>query len=203
MLAGALGLSEERVVVAEDMWIAYLSAFAPGEGVLVYSGTGSIGYFLGADKEVIRVGGRGSLIDDGGSAFWIAVHALRHVLRAEEERPRSGWATPLGAALARAVGGEGWNEVRTFVYGGDRGRIGLLARAVAEAADTDGAAREILDAAGRELARLGATLIRRVGRAAGGAHGPRRAPAPGGARRLRAGGRGRSPPWSPRTSTPR
>jgi N-acetylglucosamine kinase-like BadF-type ATPase len=145
------------------MWIAYLAHFAPGEGILVYGGTGSIGYYLGEKEETIRVGGRGNLIDDGGSAFWIARHALRHVLRAEEEAPGSGWTTPLGTALARALGGTGWNEVRAFVYGGDRGRIGLLARAVAEAADADGAALAILDAAGRELARLGLTLLRRVG----------------------------------------
>ena len=80
MLSGAMGLPEERVFVAEDMWIAYLSYFAPGEGILVYGGTGSIGYYLGEDKETIRVGGRGNLIDDGGSAFSIARHALRHVL---------------------------------------------------------------------------------------------------------------------------
>jgi N-acetylglucosamine kinase-like BadF-type ATPase len=164
MLSGALKLPEERVHVTEDMWIAYLAHFAPGEGILVYGGTGSIGYYyLGEDKETIRVGGRGNLIDDGGSAFWIARHALRHVLRAEEEAPGSGWTTPLGTALARALGGTGWNEVRAFVYGGDRGRIGLLARAVAEAADADGAALAILGAAGRELARLGLTLLRRVG----------------------------------------
>jgi glucosamine kinase len=83
---------------------------------------------------------------------------LRHVLRAEEESPGSGWTTPLGAALARGVGGTGWNEVRTFVYGGDHGRIGLLARAVA-----DPPALAILSAVGRELARLGITLLRRVG----------------------------------------
>jgi len=163
MLSRVLGLPEERVHVAEDMWIAYLSYFAPGAGILVYGGTGSIGYYLSEDKDTIRVGGRGNLIDDGGSAFWIARHALRHVLRAEEESPGSGWTTPLGAALARAVGGTGWNEVRTFVYGGDHGRIGLLARAVAEAADADPPALATLSAAGRELARLGITLLRRVG----------------------------------------
>jgi glucosamine kinase len=90
MLSGALGLSEERVHVAEDMWIAYLSYFAPGEGILVYGGTGSVGYYLGEDRETIRVGGRGNLIDNGGSAFSIARHALRHTLRAEEA-PGSGF----------------------------------------------------------------------------------------------------------------
>ena len=107
-----------RVFVAEDMWIAYLSHFALGEGILVYSGTGSIGYFLGEDKETIRIGGHGNLIDDGGSGFWIAREALKAVLRADEEEPGAGWNTALGRTLAAAVGGATWNSVRTFVYGG-------------------------------------------------------------------------------------
>ena len=86
------------------MWIAYLSYFALGEGILIYSGTGSIGYYLSADKEVIRVGGRGNLIDDGGSGFWIAREALKAVLRDEEENPGHGWSTILGTCLSRRVG---------------------------------------------------------------------------------------------------
>jgi N-acetylglucosamine kinase-like BadF-type ATPase len=164
LFAEAFGLPESRIFVAEDMWIAYLSYFALGEGILVYSGTGSIGYYLSPAKEAIRVGGRGNLIDDGGSGFWIAREALKTVLRKEEESPGEGWAAPLGVALAKALGGTEWDVVRSFVYGGDRGRIGLLARAVGEAArQSDEAALGILRDAGRELARLATSLIRRVG----------------------------------------
>lgn len=162
LFAAALRVPPERVFIAEDMWIAYLSHFAPGEGILVYGGTGSIGYYLSPDKQAIQVGGRGNLIDDGGSGFWIAREALKAVLRAEEEAPGSGWPTPLGTALARALGGTRWNEIRAFVYGGDRGKIGALARAVAQAAD-DPTARAILEAAGRELARLATSLAKRIG----------------------------------------
>ncbi|QFU17760.1 N-acetylglucosamine kinase [Microvirga thermotolerans] len=164
ILADAFGLPQARVFVAEDMWIAYLSHFALGEGILVYGGTGSIGYYLSPDKEAIRVGGRGNLIDDGGSGFWIAREALKAVLRKEEESPGEGWSAPLGAALAKALGGTEWDTVRTFVYGGDRGRIGLLARAVADAAQAgDLLSLNILREAGRELARLANSLIKRVG----------------------------------------
>jgi N-acetylglucosamine kinase-like BadF-type ATPase len=160
----AFRVPEERVFVAEDMWIAYLSYFALGEGILVYSGTGSIGYYLTKDKDVIRVGGLGNLIDDGGSGFWIAREALKAVLRKEEESPGEGWSTRLGVALAEAVGGTAWNDVRTFVYGGDRGKIGALARAVADAAHSgDDTALHILCDAGRELARLANSLIKRLG----------------------------------------
>lgn len=160
----AFRVPEDRVFVAEDMWIAYLSYFALGEGILIYSGTGSIGYYLTETKDVIRVGGLGNLIDDGGSGFWVAREALKTVLRTEEESPGAGWTTALGLALAKAMGGSTWNDVRTFVYGGDRGRIGALARAVAEAANTgDDNARRILEEAGRELARLANSLMKRIG----------------------------------------
>jgi glucosamine kinase len=160
----AFRVPEDRVFVAEDMWIAYLSYFALGEGILIYSGTGSIGYYLTETKDVIRVGGLGNLIDDGGSGFWVAREALKTVLRTEEESPGAGWTSALGLALAKAMGGSTWNDVRTFVYGGDRGRIGALARAVADAANTrDDNARRILEEAGRELARLANSLMKRIG----------------------------------------
>lgn len=164
LFAETFELSPDKVFVAEDMWIAYLSYFALGEGILVYSGTGSIGYYLSENKEVIRVGGRGNLIDDGGSGFWIAREALKAVLRTEEEKPGKGWATPLGTCLAKALGGTDWNIVRSFVYGGDRGKIGSLARAVGEAAQaSDKTALRILKEAGEELARLANALIKRLG----------------------------------------
>src|SRR5919112_6205223 len=150
LFAEAFGLPQDKVFVAEDMWIAYLSYFALGEGILVYSGTGSIGYYLSETKEVIRVGGRGNLIDDAGSGFWIAREALRAILRAEEERPGDGWETGLGTTVAQALGGTDWNTVRSFVYGGDRGKIGSLARAVGDAAAADDttALRILQDAGG-------------------------------------------------------
>jgi glucosamine kinase len=163
LLASAFDLAPDKVFVAEDMWIAYLSYFALGEGILIYSGTGSIGYYLSPDKDVIRVGGRGNLIDDGGSGFWIAREALKAILRAEEENPGQGWSTILGACMSGALGGTDWNVVRAFVYGGDRGKIGELARVVGIAAEQgDAQAETILSAAGSELARLANALFKRL-----------------------------------------
>jgi N-acetylglucosamine kinase-like BadF-type ATPase len=54
--------------------------------------------------------------------------------------------------------------VRSFVYGGDRGKIGSLARAAGEAAKVgDETALRILREAGEELARLANCLIKRLG----------------------------------------
>lgn len=164
ILATAFACPEAKILVVDDMWLGYRARFAPGEGIIVYSGTGSIGYHLGTEGEIIRAGGRGVLIDDGGSAAWIAAEALRRLLRHEDEAPGSGWESPLGRALAEALGGASWDAVRTHVYGGDRGSLGLLARAVATAGDaSDPTAAEIFIQAGDELARLALALRARVG----------------------------------------
>lgn len=164
ILATAFGCPEDKILVVDDMWLGYRARFQPGEGIIVYSGTGSIGYHLAADGEIVRAGGRGVLIDDGGSAAWIAAEALRRLLRREDEAPGSGWESALGHALAQALGGASWDAVRTHVYGGDRGSLGLLARAVATAGNAgDTMAADIFTQAGGELARLALALRARVG----------------------------------------
>jgi N-acetylglucosamine kinase-like BadF-type ATPase len=124
-----------------------------------------VSYHVTREGGVSRAGGHGFLIDDGGAAAWIALAALRTLVRGLDEEPEAMRATPLADALGRMIGSTRWEDVRAFVYGGvDRGRLGTLARAVAEAdAAGDPAAADILRSAGRELARLAHVLIRRHG----------------------------------------
>jgi len=157
-------LAAPAVRVVDDMWIAYHSAFAPGEGIIVYGGTGSVGYHVTSAGEASRAGGHGYLLDDGGSAAWIGLRALRALVRGLDEDPAAMRGTLLHAALAEAIGSAEWESVRAFVYGGDRGRIGGLAPAVAGAAERgDAAAAALLRQAGAELARLAQVLIGRHG----------------------------------------
>ncbi|MDE2198961.1 MAG: hypothetical protein KGJ41_08050 [Rhodospirillales bacterium] len=159
VISAAVHLAPAAVEVRDDMWIAYHAAFAPGAGHLVYAGSGSIGVHLRADGALVRVGGRGFLIDDGGSAFWIGRTALDLVWRRLDREP--GWCSPLSEALHAAAGGASWDAVRRHVYGGGRNAVAQLARAVAAADDDD--ARAILHAAGSELARLALALCHREG----------------------------------------
>ncbi len=165
-LAAALGLPPASVRVGSDVELAYRAAWAPGQGVLVYAGTGAIAAQLAADGTLHRAGGRGALIDDAGGGHWLACRALRAVWREEDAAPGRGMATPLGRALARAVGGSDWAATRGFVYGASRGEIGTLALAVAAAAhDGDATALALLRRAGAELARLAQALHGRLGAA--------------------------------------
>lgn len=163
-IAGArFGIGAGTVTSSDDMELAYRTAFNLGEGHLVAAGTGSIGLHIGADGERLRVGGRGMLVDDGGSGTWIVLTAINRLYRCIDETGGPGDATELAERIYNGVGGSSWDDVRSFVYGSDRGRIGSLAQAVAAAAGAgDPLATDILHEAVVELARLANALIRRT-----------------------------------------
>lgn len=162
-LAELLHLDPHAIHFCSDMEIAYRASFTPGEGYLVYAGTGSIGAFIDAEGRLHRAGGRGVVLDDGGGGFWIAREALRHIWRNEDERPGSWQQSPMAQAVFDYVGGSDWSFSRQFIYGQERGAVGKLALAVAATAERDPAADAILHAAGAELARLAHALIGRFG----------------------------------------
>ncbi|MED5614848.1 BadF/BadG/BcrA/BcrD ATPase family protein [Janthinobacterium sp. P210005] len=163
MLAQLLALHAGDVRLGNDIDIAYRDSFEPGEGYLVYAGTGSIAAWIDADGGFHRAGGRGVLLDDGGGGYWIAREALRHIWRREDEAPGSWQGSPMAEAVFAQLGGSDWSLSRAFMYGQERGAIGRLALAVAASADADPLALDILQRAGQELARLALALTARHG----------------------------------------
>jgi glucosamine kinase len=167
LFAGAvsevLGLGPERRVLRNDMHVAYASAFSPGEGVLVYAGTGSVAYHESVAGEIVRAGGYGYLIDDAGGGYWIGHRALRALFRAADAAGRPA-DTPLAELLYARLGSRDWPEIMPVVYGGGRGFVASLAPAVAEAERAgDALAKDILERAGAELARLARDVLGRLG----------------------------------------
>jgi N-acetylglucosamine kinase-like BadF-type ATPase len=69
----------------------------------------------------------------------------------------------MARAVFAQIGGSDWSLSRQFIYGQDRGAIGQLALAVAASADADPVARNILERAGSELARIALALVGRYG----------------------------------------
>ncbi len=163
MLSALLALDAGDVSIGNDIDIAYRDSFEPGEGYLVYAGTGSTAAWIDADGVFHRAGGRGVLLDDGGGGYWIAREALRHIWRREDEAPGSWHSSPMAGAVFAQLGGSDWSLSRAFMYGQDRGAIGRLALAVAASADADPLALDILQRAGQELARLALALTARYG----------------------------------------
>jgi N-acetylglucosamine kinase-like BadF-type ATPase len=166
LAAQAFSIAPGAVRAMNDIELACRAAFAPGEGIVVYAGTGAVAAHLDAQGALHRAGGRGSLIDDAGGGHWIACQALRHIWRAEDAEPGAWRRSALAQHVFAHIGGSDWAASRAFVHAGDpaaRGRVGTLALAVAAAAAEDPAALALLQAAGSELARLALALHGRVG----------------------------------------
>ncbi|ODU10489.1 MAG: ATPase [Rubrivivax sp. SCN 71-131] len=163
LIGTPLGLAADAITLCSDVEIGCLDAFGPGEGYLLHAGTGAIAAYIDAQGQLHRVGGRGSIVDDAGSGYWIARRALRTIWRREDEAPGAWPQSALAREVFEHVGGTHWDDSRAFVYGADRGEIGKLALAVAAAAATDPVALQLLQQAGHELARLAHILVQRFG----------------------------------------
>lgn len=158
-LAQGFGLAPEQVWAESDLDLAYRAYFAPGEGLLLYAGTGSLAYHLRVGGEVVRAGGRGYRIGDDGGGASLGRGALRHLTDALDlgEVPVG----PLAEEVGLVTGGLDWDSLRRFVYGAPgASALARLAPAVGRAAQRgDPVALALLEEAAGSLAEL----ARRVG----------------------------------------
>lgn len=165
--ASAFNVAPSRITLVSDIELTHRAHFEPGDGYIVYAGTGSYSSFIDIQRGLHRRGAHGGILDDGGSGFWIAREALKQVWRREDEQSGQWRQSPMAEALFAQLGGSDWAHTRQFVYGQSnaqmRGRMGIMATAVGATADRDTSAKNILVAAGKELARLGNILCDQFG----------------------------------------
>ena len=162
-IAELLSVEPSHVQIMGDMDLMYRANFKPGEGILVYAGTGSVAYHVSRDGSVVRAGGQGFMIGDEGAGFWIGKAGLRQVLR-WLDRGEEVSGKPLAQHIYTAMGGSSWSHMREYIYSGGRQAVAALAPAVGKAAaDGDEAAKAILRQAGHELAELGLSLKHQLG----------------------------------------
>lgn len=153
-------LPHAQVSAVGDMVAAFWGALPTDVGVVVAAGTGSVCFGRNHAGMTRQVGGWGHIMGDEGSAYDIAVRALRAGARATDGR---GAATSLSERLTAAVGVNDFIGVAFRVYGEpmSRDEIANLAKIVADAAtDGDAVAQEILADAGRELGLAAVTAVR-------------------------------------------
>jgi N-acetylglucosamine kinase-like BadF-type ATPase len=162
-LVEELGLSGPSVLV-NDTFVALRAGAREPWGVVIVAGTGTTVAGRNRRGEMARTPGLGYPFDDWGSAPDLAQAALHAVARAYTGR---GPATALSNRLVRLVGAA---DVADLLEGVSRWRYNLfplvadVVRALMEEADGgDGAAREILLRAGRELGGGAVVVIRRLG----------------------------------------
>jgi N-acetylglucosamine kinase-like BadF-type ATPase len=159
-LAAELGIESLEVVTDAD--IALYGATEGKPGLVVIAGTGSICCGVNARGRKACAGGWGPVAGDEGSGSWIARRALNAVARANDGRGRK---TSLTEAARDYFKVERAEDLSTAVYAPNmtNKRIADFGRHVIDAAKRrDAVAREILDEAGRELARAASAVAKKL-----------------------------------------
>ncbi len=113
-----------KLYIGTDVGLAYRSAFAPGEGIYLYAGTGSITVHINSVGDEISLGGWGYLLGDEGAGYWIGRQALRSLIAQLEDLVSLDF---LSKNLLQDIGVRDWPGIREFVYSNDRSRIANLA----------------------------------------------------------------------------
>lgn len=150
------------IVVTNDGITALWQGVPDGVGIVAESGTGSICYGRKADGTTARAGGWGHILGDEGSAYDIAVRALRAVARSADGRAAP---TGLTALLLAALELSQPADLIAWAYRRNTGKreIARLARYVDNAAEQgDPAACAILTDAGREIAVCAQAVARQL-----------------------------------------
>jgi N-acetylglucosamine kinase-like BadF-type ATPase len=149
-----------RYTLVNDAEPILFGASRFGHGIAVISGTGSLAYGRDPTGKTARAGGWGPLTSDEGSGYWIAIEGLKEVMRAFDGRAPT---TELTELIQRTLDVRTVAEIPRAVSQLDRSQISQLAKCVSVAADhSDGAARNVLQAAGRELAELAQCVIEQL-----------------------------------------
>jgi len=157
---------DARVRIVDDAAIALRAAVPEGPGVVVISGTGSIGYAEDADGNVHRSGGLGWLIGDEGSGYAIGLAALREAAKTLDGRAH---AHALLALIREHLPASDRDELLGSVYARtgahlEIARIAALASGVLRlAGDGDRAATKIVQQAAIDLAGFAVAAARSAG----------------------------------------
>lgn len=155
-------VSIRNIFFTNDAHIALLGATGGSKGTVLIAGTGSIAYGLKENGEKIRSGGWGPILGDEGSGFWIALQAIKRVIRAEEGRAKK---TDLKSLILDNFNFAKLEEIIPFVYQQKipRQKIAALAPEIfALAQEGEETAVEICQEAAAELALLGSALNREL-----------------------------------------
>jgi N-acetylglucosamine kinase-like BadF-type ATPase len=149
--------------VTTDLQIVLSAAsFATESGdgpiAVLLAGTGSAAIGRGKDGQILRVGGRGPLNGDEGSAYDVG----RRALLAADNIPTEGH-SGLGEKILTELGVASWADARELSRSKPEEVYARLFPVVAAAADSgDETAQDILKAAAEALAALTTTLIGRL-----------------------------------------
>jgi len=148
------------VRVENDVVIAFYAATGGDPGVVLISGTGSVGYGENSNGNKVRLGGLGPVIGDEGSGYDIGRKGIVAGIQSEDGR---GEKSSLEELIKEAYGLKEVRDIQFLVYKTKHNRemIASVAPIVINAADLgDRAAIEILNDAGIELSKIAIATVR-------------------------------------------
>jgi N-acetylglucosamine kinase-like BadF-type ATPase len=147
------------LILCGDEEIALDAAFHGGRGILALAGTGSNVIGRTADGQRASAGGWGPVLGDEGSGHWIGLEAVRALFRAFDEERATSLERPILEAWGLA------SREQLIQVGNSVGplKFAELTHAVVQCATAgDQLALEVLQSAGREMARFVTLVIRRM-----------------------------------------
>jgi len=157
----------DRLVLVNDGDLVLAAGTPEGWGLAVIAGTGSIAVGRTPLGQTARAGGWGPKIGDEGSAYAVALSALRLVARRADGRDPCGrTGDPLTHHLCAALGVSRPAEIVTAIYapGFDRARMAALAPVVLTAArEEPGLVSLLFEPAGAALAEMVMAVARALG----------------------------------------
>ncbi len=123
------GIEEKRLILTDDGEIALEGALGNQAGMILIAGTGSICYGRASDGTIIRTGGYGHILDDGGSGYAAGRDILSTVVRYLDGR---GSVAPVLTELtAQKLGAEKGSpeqileKIVSFVYAPERAKADI------------------------------------------------------------------------------
>ncbi len=158
-MAREFGIADVRVVT--DVELLLFAGQRELPAIVLISGTGSTA-FGRSGRQLARTGGRGYLLGDEGSGFWIGQRGMIAAMRAmDQAAPATLLVQLIGSRLSAATA-EQWTE-RVYAAKDARQLMAQMSHQVVAAADQgDAVANRILADAASELATLVVSVARQL-----------------------------------------
>jgi len=148
--------------IINDAELVLLAATKGQPGIIIISGTGSVGYATDKEGTTYRAGGWGHIIDDGGSGYRIGMDAIKSALLDYDGR---GEKTILTKAVTEFFNQPTPDKVLGYIYGASfqKAEIAKVAMLVSNAANQgDNVSLAILQQAANDLIALAHALMKKV-----------------------------------------
>lgn len=146
-------------VVMNDGELALKATLKGEDGILTIAGTGSIAFGINGTKQA-KAGGWGHLLGDDGSAYKIAIEALKNMIY---ENDFSLPLSDLSVALLKEIGAKEVDDIVGFVYSKTKDEVASITKVVSNFAENGNEiALKIMQKEGLELAKATENVYKKL-----------------------------------------